>query len=221
MIVCLDGPAGSGKSTISREVARRAGFIHLDTGAYYRSLALVAMQQGISWDDESGLCPLAQGLDLLFETGETEQRVMVGSTDVTREIRSPEIGTGASRVSRHPRVREILVEAQRRYASGRDVVVEGRDTATVVFPHAELKIYLDASLEVRAGRRLGDFLAQGNSATLESVMQELAARDKRDQEREVAPLTVAPDAVVVDTSDMGPEEVIRHLLDLIGESREA
>jgi cytidylate kinase len=219
MIVCLDGPAGSGKSTISRLVARKAGFIHLDTGAYYRSLALLAKQRHVDDDDEAGLAALAGELSLSFEPFESGQRILLNGVDVSSDIRTPEISVGSSIVSRHPRVREQLVEAQRAFATNADVIVEGRDTGTVVFPNAELKIYLDASIEVRAKRRLDDFAAQGETQNLQQVIADLAARDKQDSERAISPLKQATDAILVDTSDMTPEQVIETILKMIEVSR--
>ncbi len=219
MIVCIDGPAGSGKSTISRLVAERAGFVHLDTGAIYRSIAYIANVQSIDWNDSDSLTKLAEKLDLRFESTPKGQRVLANGEDVSEQIRSPQISQGASMVSRHPELRRQLLDLQRNMAARQSLVAEGRDTGTVVFPNAELKIYLDASLKERARRRMGDFIARGETIALEQVEQDVAARDRADSEREVAPLTAAADAVILDTTNLTPEQVVENILGRIRGTR--
>lgn len=219
MIICLDGPAGSGKSTISQQVAMRAGYIYLDTGAFYRSLAHAAQKDGTDWKDAAALADLAAETALDFKWDGEINRVFLNGQDVTLAIRTPDISRGSSIVSQYQQVRSRLVELQREIGNRQSCVVEGRDTGTVVFPKAELKIYLDASLEVRARRRFLDFQKSGDSINFEEVMSSLAERDRLDSEREASPLSQAEDAIHLDTSEMTPEQVIRQILTWIEEKR--
>ena len=221
MRICLDGPAGSGKSTISRMVAEKAGFVHLDTGAIYRGLAWLSDREGVSWDDEPGLAKLAANMELEFFSNEGLPSVRVAGEDVTHAIRTPRMGEGASRVSRHPAVREALLELQRAVGRKGSLVAEGRDVGTVVFPDAELKIYLDASVEERARRRLKDYEAAGERTTLEDVMAAIRERDARDSGRAAAPLKAAEDAIRLDTTGLSPDEVVDRILTLMESRRES
>lgn len=215
MIVCLDGPAGSGKSTISKAVAEACGMVHLDTGAFYRSLALKAKRLAVSWDNEAALAELADKLEIQFKPESGINRVFLDSSEVTAEIRTPEMGLGASAVSRHKLVREKIVRLQQRFGENNSLVAEGRDVGTVIFPDAELKIYLDASLEERARRRFKDFEKSNTAQALEDVMRDLEKRDKADSTREASPLKKAEDAKVLDTTHMTPEQVVNTIVSWI------
>lgn len=202
IVVTIDGPAGAGKSTVARRLAQALGYSLLDTGALYRTVALLAHRQGVSWDDERALGDIARSLDVEFHFEGDVNHVVVGGADVTRDIRQPLISKGASHVSALPSVRAGLLDLQRRLGETGGIVVEGRDTGTVVFPDAQAKLFLTASAEVRARRRHEELVAAGAHVTYEETLAEQRARDQRDMTREVAPLTQAPDAVVVDSSDL-------------------
>jgi cytidylate kinase len=215
-LVVIDGPAGAGKSTIARRVAQRLGVVLLDTGALYRTLALVATRRDVAWDDEAGLVALAADLPVHFEESDAGQRVMLGDEDVSAAIRTPHISEGASQVSAHPQVRTALLDVQRAVgATG--CVAEGRDMGTVVFPDAPHKFFLTADLTTRARRRLVDLQkAHGDEApTLGELEQAISVRDARDAERAVAPLRAAADAIVINSSRQSATEVyaaiLRHL----------
>lgn len=208
LVVAIDGPAGAGKSTAARLLAERLGYALLDTGAIYRTLALLASQRGISWEDGPGVAALAKDLDIRFHLAGGVNRVLVGETDVTPEIRTPEISDGASRVSALPEVREALLELQRRLGAQGGVVVEGRDIGTVVFPDAAAKFYLTAIAEERARRRAVELRAAGRPADEQAVLSEIVARDLRDMSRAVAPLRKADDAIEIDSSRIGAAEVV-------------
>lgn len=224
-MIAIDGPAGAGKTTAARELARALGMTLLDTGAIYRTLALIAHRRGISWDDEDALAALATDFPLAFRApaqGSAAQRVLFDGEEVTAEIRTPLISEGASRVSVHPRVREALLQIQRAIParSDRGCVAEGRDMGTVVFPDAPYKFFVTASHDARARRRHLELQARGPqsgvpSPSLQSVADEMRTRDQRDSQRDVAPLRAAVDAVVVDTTDMDADAVLALLLDQV------
>jgi len=220
LIIAIDGPVGSGKSTVARRVAELLGYTHLDSGAMYRALALAAERRGISLDDAAALSRLVHEakIDLTPSAGGT--RVLVESEDVTAAIRSPEMSQAASRVAVHEGVRRPLVEQQRRMGARGGVVMEGRDIGTVVFPHADLKIYLDASVDTRAERRLYEQQIRGVNMTLQQMLLEVRQRDLRDKERAVSPLRRSDDAVYVDCTAMDAEETAR-LIVLLAREREA
>lgn len=184
------------------------GYTFLDTGALYRSVALMAERRGIRWDDAAGLGALARALDVRFRCESELTRVLADGEDVTREIRCPEMSDGASRVSALPEVRAGLLELQRRVASHGNVVAEGRDVGTVVFPTAQAKFFLVANPETRARRRTRELEAAGRPAAFADVLAEMLARDARDSGRAVAPLRRADDAIEIDTSELSPDEVI-------------
>ncbi len=213
-VIAIDGPAGAGKSTAARRVAQALGFVLVDTGALYRAVALVAKERGVVWADGLALGQLASGLSLSFEAGGEGPRLIVEGRDRSDDIRTPDISQGASIVSKHPEVREALLGLQRRLGAEGGVVLEGRDIGTVVFPDAELKVFLTASVEARAHRRVEDLARRGIDEDVEKVLAEIRERDERDSTRAVAPLRPADDAVRVDSSNMSLEEVVSHLVDL-------
>jgi cytidylate kinase/pantoate ligase/cytidylate kinase len=211
MIVTIDGPAGAGKSTIARKLAQRLGFRFLDTGAMYRAVAWAAMQQSHDWAQAEKLVVLAGELQLDVD----EQHVAIDGRDVTREIRTPEVTAATHFAANNPGVREILVAQQRRAAGNDDIVTEGRDQGTVVFPHADCKIYLTASPEERARRRTKELVARGQAATVEEVLAAQNRRDASDSSREVGPLVPASDAIEVATDGLSPDEVLDRLEELV------
>jgi cytidylate kinase len=206
-IVAIDGPAGAGKSTVARQLARRLGFTIIDTGAIYRSVALAALKAGVPWDDDERLGKLLDsGLGLTFDG----ERVLLRGADVTEAIRTPEITRGASVVSARPIVRKKLLQLQRDLglSAQRGAVLEGRDIGTVVFPGAQVKFFLTASDAARARRRHAELAEKGLQLPLDEVLTDQRRRDKDDTERAIAPLRAAPDAVVVDTTGLDLEEVV-------------
>lgn len=208
VVVTIDGPAGAGKSSVAKLLARRLGYRLLDTGAIYRSVALVAKQAGVAWSDAKACGQIARDLDIRFDFVGEKNHVYVGGEDVTAAIRTPDVSQGASQVSAHPEVRAGLLDLQRRLGAGGGVVVEGRDTGTVVFPHADAKFFLTASEEERAKRRLAEL---GGNADFNTTLREIRERDQRDASRDVAPMRPADDALVVDSSTQTLEQVVDSL----------
>ncbi len=208
MIIAIDGPAGSGKSTVSRNVAKMMKFFHLDTGAMYRCVTLKVMRKGIHFDDTDAVTRIAESVKIDFESFKEGQRVILDGVDVTDEIRLPDVTNNVKYVAKIPDVRRILVAMQREISFRKDVVLEGRDTTTVVFPTAELKIYLDASPEERAKRRFVELKEKGISVTYDEVYNELVKRDESDFNREVGPLKKAKGAYIIDTTGLTINEVV-------------
>ena len=212
LIVAIDGPSGAGKGTVARAVAARLGYRHVDTGAMYRAVAWKALHDGVDIADEAAVAAIGEhaSFDL------AQDRVVIDGHDVPSAIRTAEIDKAATTVARHPAVRRVLVARQRTYGESGGVVMEGRDIGTVVFPGADVKIYLDASPEERARRRAADPAhAASKSTLLTEVATALAERDKSDSTRAVSPLAVAPDAVVLDTTGLSVADVIEKVLALV------
>ncbi len=207
MIITIDGPAGAGKSTVARALARRLNFRFLDTGSMYRAVALAALRRGYDWDVPEDLARLARRLEIVVDG----DRIAVDGEDVSEAVRSTEVTAVTRYAADNPQVRECLVELQRRLAGGDDVVVEGRDQGTVAFPDAECKIFLTAGAEERARRRLGDLQSQGEPVTFEDVLASQECRDREDASRPVGPLRPAADAIEVRTDGMTLEEVVDRL----------
>lgn len=220
MVLAIDGPAGAGKSTISRLVAARFGWTYLDTGAMYRAVTLLALEQGIGLDDGDALGQLARHAEITFQPGpEGAPRVFAGCREVTDEIRTPEVTAAVSEVSAHAAVRAAMVGRQRQAGGAGDVVVDGRDIGTVVFPDAEVKIFLTASVAERARRRRLELMERGVEVSRERMEQEITVRDDYDSSREVAPLRAAGDAVMLDTTDLGIGQVVDRVVEIVDQRR--
>ena len=216
MVIAIDGPSGAGKGTLARTVAERLGYKHVDTGAMYRAVAWKALLDGLPLDEDEVVSRLAEQADIVQQDGRTE----IDGHDVTSEIRTPAIDKAATSVARLPHVREALVRRFRELGAGGAVVMEGRDIGTVVFPDADLKFYIDASPEERARRRASDPAHTGGQGSLELVQSDIAARDKSDSTRSVAPLARANDAIYIDTTAMPIEAVVKQVLKLVEERLE-
>ncbi len=221
LIIAIDGPVGSGKSTVARRVAAMLGYTHLDSGAMYRAVGLKALREGVPLDSPERLAVLASAAHIDLVRREGKLRVILDGQDVTDAIRAPEVSHAASVVAVVPGVRHPMVAEQRRAGQQGGVVMEGRDIGSVVFPHADLKIFLDASPEVRAGRRQRELEEKGQPVEFEKVLEEVHIRDRRDREREMSPLVRASDAVVVDNTAMDAEETARAIVLLAREKARA
>lgn len=213
MIVTLDGPAGAGKSSTARALAARLGWCYMDTGAMYRAVALVALDRGVPLDDQALLAELAEGITIEFRNG----HVVIDGRDVSTEIRTERITQATRPVADAPPVREAMKRVQRRMAEGLDVVTEGRDQGSVVFPTAALKVFLTASPEERARRRHREETDRGNSVPLEEILTAQSRRDEGDRTRAVGAMKPADDAVIVETDGLGPEQVVDLLIAMIEE----
>jgi len=211
LIIAIDGPSGAGKGTVARTLAARLGYTHIDTGAMYRAVAWRAGHAGLDLTDESAVAAVADAA--VFELGAD---VRVDGHDITRAIRTPEMDAAAAIVARHPRVRQSLVRRQRDYAARGGLVMEGRDIGTVVFPDADVKVFLDASAEERARRRAHDPAhTSARERPMEDVATALAERDRSDSTRKASPLAMAPDAVRIDTTGMSVDQVVERVLELV------
>jgi cytidylate kinase len=212
LIVTIDGPAASGKSTTARTVARRLGYKYLDTGAMYRAIGLKALKTGVSVEDEAAMAELARGTEVDVRTLSSGTRVILDGVDVTDELRSPDVSAAASAVAALGTVRERMVEIQRNVGAEGGIVAEGRDIGSVVFPDAEVKIYLDADLTTRAERRKRELNGKGTPVELGKVERDIRSRDKSDSNRSHSPLVVPEGAVIVDTTHLTIEEQIEEVL---------
>ena len=228
MKVAIDGPAGSGKSTVAKAIAKRCGLTLLDTGAMYRSVALTCINRGVALDDEAAVADVARSITISFEPAEPVQRVLIDGVDVTEDIRTPEVDRNVSAVAAIPAVREALVEQQRAIGNAGDVVAEGRDIGTVVFPDAEVKVFLTADPAARALRRAVqrdggdaavDAKATADEKEVATIMADLIRRDEADSSRKAAPLKPAEDAVHIDSSNKTVNEVVDLIVSLMEEAR--
>ena len=215
LVIAIDGPVGAGKSTVAKLVARKLGYLYVDTGAMYRAVALKALRLGMDINDPIVMAMLAEATDIQLQQQEDGSvRVFLDGEDVTEAIRTPEVSEASSIVSAHEGVRKVLAERQKAMAKLGGVVMEGRDIQTVIAPDAEVKIFLTASLEERAKRRWLELQQKGISVSYEDVLQEVKERDERDKSRAIAPLKKAPDAVEIDTTQMTPEDVANKIVEL-------
>lgn len=212
IIIAIDGPAGSGKSTTARLVAQKLGYIYIDTGAMYRALTLKVLESNVDPSDEDSIVKLAENtkIELVYENGNL--KVILDDRDVTDKIRSPEVTSLVSIVSAHPKVRDIMVKKQRELGKDGGVVIDGRDIGTVVFPNADLKIFMTADVKERAKRRQKELLSQGFKIEIEKLIKEIEERDKIDSNREISPLKKADDAIEIDTTNLTIEEQVEIVL---------
>ena len=221
MKIAIDGPAGAGKSTISKAVAKKLGFIYIDTGAMYRAVGLYAFRKGIDSADKAGVVSVLDEVNITLSYNESGQQIFLNGENVSTDIRLPEISVAASNVAVIPEVRLKLVELQRELASKNDVVMDGRDIGTYVLPDAEVKIFLTASPEERANRRYKELLEKGVKTDYESVMADMLYRDKNDSEREFAPLKPAEDSIIFDNTEISAEESVDKLCEIVLERKAA
>lgn len=211
MIITIDGPVASGKSTAARNLAKALGFEHLDSGALYRAVALLALREGVDPSDPQATGEMLLGADIRYEG----QRTFLGGQDVSEEIRLPELTRSVRPFAENPQVRDFVNSIKRRFAEGKNVVVEGRDIGTVVFPEADLKLFLTASEEERAHRRTDDLVARGTPRDFQTVLDELKKRDDADTGRDLAPLKQAEDAILIDSTGFSQEQTLARLLDAV------
>lgn len=214
-IVAIDGPVGVGKSAVAKQLAKRLGFLYIDTGAMYRTIAYKAKQNGIDLEDETSLSELTQNTIIELHEHDNALHVLCDGNDISDAIRLPEISKAVSPVANHVKVRDQLVAQQRRMGEAGGVVMEGRDIGTVVFPNAEIKLYLDADPQVRARRRYDQLTASGKNVTIEQTLADLHERDRKDRERPVGALKQADDAIYVDTTPYNEAGVIEKLFEIV------
>ena len=212
MNIAIDGPAGAGKSTIAKKLAKELGFIYVDTGAMYRAMAYYFLTNGIASSDETKIAEACQDVDVTIAYENNEQQVILNGKNVNGFIRTEEVGNMASATSVYPVVRTKLVELQRKLAESTDVIMDGRDIGTTILPNAEVKIFLTASAKTRANRRYLELTEKGEACDMDEILKDIIDRDERDMSRAVSPLKQAEDAVLVDSSEMGIEEVVESIL---------
>lgn len=215
MIVAVDGPAGSGKGTVTKRIEKELGFLNLDTGATYRCVALEVLRRGRSLDNEKEIIKVANEIDIQIKNEGEKDIILLNGEDVSKEIRTKEVTQIVSQVSSIIPVREKMVEVQRNLAKGKNVIVEGRDIGTVVFPNADIKIYLDASEEVRAKRRYEENKQNGIDTTYEEVLENVRMRDYNDMHKKVGALKKADDAILVDSTNLSIDEVVNKIKEII------
>lgn len=217
--LAIDGPAGAGKSTIAKEVAKRLNFIYVDTGAMYRAVALYYLNKNVDLTNEEEVNKDIDNINVEFKIEDDGIKLLLNNEDVTNKIRTPEVSDGASKVSVHKLVRERMVSMQQEIAKKNNIVMDGRDIGTVVLPNADLKIYLTASVEERANRRYKEYLDKGEEADLEQIKKDIEERDYRDMHRDISPLREASDAIHLDSTGMEIEEEINYILDFVNNLR--
>lgn len=220
LIVAIDGPSGAGKSTLAKRLARELGFIYMDTGAMYRALALKVLREGVDLTDDAAMARLIESTTVDLQPVNGALRVLLDGTDVAAEIRTPQVSQMASKASALPAVRARLLELQREMGRRGSVVAEGRDIGTVIFPGAEVKVFLQASAAERARRRFAELRAAGQAVKLDETLREIEERDQRDSERDLAPLRQAEDAVLIDSSSMDADQVMAQVLEHIRMTKE-
>lgn len=215
MIVAVDGPAGSGKGTVTKKIEEKLGFLNLDTGATYRCVALQTLREGLNLENEKEIIEIANSIDIKIDNTGEKDIILLNGENVSKEIRTKEVTSIVSQISSIIPVREKMVEVQRNLAKGKNVIVEGRDIGTVVFPNADVKIYLDASEEIRAKRRYEENVQNGIDATYEEVLENVKMRDYNDIHKPYGALKKADDAIVVDSTDLTIDEVVKKIEDII------
>ncbi len=221
MKIAIDGPAGAGKSTLARKIAERLGILYVDTGAMYRALTWKALNNRVNLKNKDELRSLAAGTDIALVYDSGQIRVYCDGEEITEQIRGPEVSRWVPVVAADEEVRSIMVEKQRAIAKEQSVVMDGRDIGLCVLPDADYKFFLTASLEERARRRAKELVKQGYKVDFQEVKEEIRERDRLDKERAVGPLQILPDSIVIDTSDMSPEEVVSRVLSIVGEKDDA
>jgi cytidylate kinase len=218
-IITIDGPSGSGKGTVSRLIASKLSFNYLDSGALYRALSVSSARHGVNLRNIKGLVDLVEHMDVRFEMDDGNFQIFLDEINVTDEMRTEDAGARASKIAFYPEIRESLLKRQRKFAFGVGLVADGRDMGTVVFPEADLKIYLTASIEERAQRRYKELIDKGEDVSLRALAKQVRDRDARDMNREVSPLIAADDAVTIDTSEMAVARVLNYVIELVHAKR--
>ena len=219
MIVAVDGPAGSGKGTVTKKIEEKLGFLNLDTGATYRCVVLQVLKENAKLEDEEKIIKIANEIDIKIDNTGSKDIILLNGENVSKEIRTKEVTSIVSQISSIIPVREKMVEVQRKLATGKNVIVEGRDIGTVVFPNADIKIYLDASEEIRAKRRYEENIQNGIKTTYEEVLENVKMRDYNDMHKKVGALKKAEDAIVIDSSNLSINEVVKKIEDIIKEHK--
>lgn len=215
MKIAIDGPAGAGKSTVARKLAKELGYVYIDTGAMYRALTWKALQGGVDPGNEAELYKLASGIKIHFEYHSGQQKVLCDGEDLTAAIRMPEVNAAVSAIASHPAIRKIMVKEQQQMSDRVSVVMDGRDIGECVLPDAEYKFFITASIEERARRRAEEIAGSGFDVDLDAILKEIARRDKNDSEREIGALKILPESIIIDSSSMDVEEVLEKMLAFI------